>query len=738
MGIDITQASERNKFAPKDPIEICLIWLLEQLGRPMSAAALRASVARLPGPWSMEEAVEALESFGFRCAVKNTFLSDLDSLHTPAILIMDEGSIVATSPKTEDHGPLQLAPRRSERVVDLDLRLLSSNYSGQAIHIYSPIKMVTDSKTHQGRFGHWFFGPLWQSKFVYFQVSIAAFLTNIFALATSGFSMIVYDRVMPNSAMETLIALLVGVFIIFVSDFVIRTIRAYFLDVAGAQADIVIADTLFEQIIDMELSARTEPIGSVANQLREFESLRDFMTSATLTTLIDIPFAILFIFVIWSVGGPLVYVPLLAIPVIIGATLAVQPSIRKLTQTSYEDGQTKQSVAIETLQGIETIKAIGAGSMMRKRWQDVIAHQSTIGLKTRLLAQFASNMSNLANQFVWVGTVTMGVYLTQSGSIGSGAIVACSMLSGRAIAPMAQLSQLLTRLNQAIASYRSLSKLMMQPREHREQAGYINRPQWQGAIEFRDVSFNYPGQTQGGLQNISFKIEAGESVALVGKVGSGKTTIAKLLVGLYKPDTGAILIDGVDTRQIDPADLRRNMGVVMQESWLFSGTVKQNIAVGAFNPTDDEILEASELGGVHEFISVHPEGYGFKLKEKGEGLSGGQKQTINIARALVGKPPILIMDEPTSAMDMVKEKTLIDNFKTKLLNQTIFVITHRTSIIELATRVIVIEGGKLIAQGPKSDFIKANEEAQAQPAPAPPRPVNPMTPPQTNLSNRVA
>jgi ATP-binding cassette subfamily C protein LapB len=252
------------------------------------------------------------------------------------------------------------------------------------------------------------------------------------------------------------------------------------------------------------------------------------------------------------------------------------------------------------------------------------------------------------------------------------------------------------------------------------------------------VSFNYPGQTQGGLQNISFKIEAGESVALVGKVGSGKTTIAKLLVGLYKPDTGAILIDGVDTRQIDPADLRRNMGVVMQESWLFSGTVKQNIAVGAFNPTDEEILEASELGGVHEFISVHPEGYGFKLKEKGEGLSGGQKQTINIARALVGKPPILIMDEPTSAMDMVKEKTLIDNFKTKLLNQTIFVITHRTSIIDLATRVLVIDAGKLVAQGPKSDFLKANEQAQAQPAPTAPRPINPMTPPQSNLSNRVA
>jgi ATP-binding cassette subfamily C protein LapB len=380
--------------------------------------------------------------------------------------------------------------------------------------------------------------------------------------------------------------------------------------------------------------------------------------------------------------------------------------LRKLTQSNYEDGQTKNSVAIETLQGIETIKAIGAGSMMRKRWQDVIAHQSAIGLKTRLLSQFASNMSNFSNQLVWVGTVTLGVYLTQSGAIGSGAIIACSMLSGRAVAPLAQLSQLLTKLNSAMASYKNLAALMKQPREHKSKAAYLNRSVWQGSIEFRDVSFNYPGQTQGGLQNISFKIEAGEKVAIVGKVGSGKTTLAKLLVGLYKPDSGAILVDGIDIRQIDPADLRRNIGVVMQESWLFSGTVKQNIAVGGNNPSDEEILEASTLSGVHEYISKHPDGYAYKLKEKGEGLSGGQRQAINIARALVGKPPILLMDEPTSAMDLTNESELIANLKNQLVSQTILIITHRTSILELASRVVVIDQGKIVAQGPKSDFLR--------------------------------
>ena len=709
----MAELGRAEEFAPKDPIETCVLWLLEGLDKPMSAAALRASVARLPGPWTFEEAIEALESFGLRCRERSVSLSDLLSTHKSSIFLSEGAVVAAIQPKTEAHPAQLFVPTRNLRPTPLSVEALAMIYGGMVIEIEAELKIGTEDDNQKGRFGHWFFGPLLASKFVYFQVMMAALLTNIFALATSGFSMIVYDRVMPNGAMETLVALLVGVFIIFISDFVIRSLRSYFLDVAGAQADMVIADTLFEQVIDMELAARTSPTGSVANSLREFESLRDFLTSATLTTLIDLPFAVLFLFVIWTIGGPLVYVPLAAIPLIIGSTLLIQPSLRKLTQSNYEDGQTKNSVAIETLQGIETIKAIGAGSMMRKRWQDVISHQSTIGLKTRVLSQFSSNLSNFANQLVWVGTVTLGVYLTQTGAIGSGAIVACSMLSGRSIAPLAQLSQLLTRMNTALASYRNLSALMSQPREHKNKAAYLNRPVWQGSIEFRDVSFNYPGQSQGGLQNISFKIEAGEKVAIVGKVGSGKTTLAKLLVGLYKPSSGAILVDGIDIRQIDPADLRRNIGVVMQESWLFSGTVKQNIAVGGNNPTDEEILQAAMVSGVHEFISEHPDGYAYKLKEKGEGLSGGQRQTINIARALVGRPPILLMDEPTSAMDLGHESELIAKLKNQLINQTILIITHRTSILELATRVLVLDQGKIVAQGPKSDFMRNQPPQQA-------------------------
>ena len=722
MAIDITPAGERQKQEERDPTELCILWVLQNFDKPMSAASLRARVARMPGPWTFDEAVEAIESLGVRCEVQKLTLNQVLALRAPVMMRTEQGFTAAIWPANEEHPALVFAPETDERPTECTPQALANLYTGHLVVLSEPLSLAGDeTQTHRGRYGHWFFGPLYASKHLYIQVALAALLTNVFALATSGFSMIVYDRVMPNGAMETLVALLIGVFVIFVSDFLIRSLRSYFLDVAGAQADMVIADTLFEQVIDMELKARKGPIGSIANSLREFENLREFMTSATLTTLIDIPFAILFLIVIWSIGGPLVLVPLMAIPLVVGASLLIQPRMRQLTQTSYEDGQTKHSVAIETLQGIETIKAIGAGSVMRRRWQDVIAHQSAIGLKTRMLAQFAGNMSNLSNQLVWVGTVTMGVYLTQSGQIGSGAIVACSMLSGRCIAPLAQLSQLLTRINQSIASYKSLSALMQQPREHKQNQAYLSRNVWQGSIEFRNVCFNYPEQVENGLQNITFKIEPGERVAVVGKVGSGKSTLAKLMLGLYQPDSGSILIDGVDSRQLDPADLRRNVGTVMQDVWLMTGSVKQNIAIGGVNPSDEEILQASQLAGVHDFISQHPDGYGLRLKERGEGLSGGQKQAITIARALVGRPPIVLLDEPTSAMDLPGAKALIERLKSELINQTIVVITHRSSIIELIDRVLVLDQGRLVAQGPKSDFLKpkpastAQESARAEP-----------------------
>lgn len=671
----------------------------------MSKEALRSRVAKVPGPWSVQEVCEAAESLGLRAEHESFNQKDgklrVDS--TPTLLKLADGTVLLLTQRQADDQ--WTAYQGGVGTVQFVAEQWRGRLSGEMIHFSRPAQIYDEDDVPQGRYGHWFWGPLSQAKGLYVQVGIAALLTNVFALTTSMFSMIVYDRVIPNNAVDTLIALLVGVLLVFVSDFVIRTLRGYFLDVAGARADAVIGDSLFDQILDMQMKARRGSTGSVANVLKEFESLREFLTSATLTTLIDIPFAILFLIVIYAIGGPMLWVPLLAMPLMLGAGLIIQPKMRQLMQTTFEDGHRKQTILVETLSGLETIKALGAGAIMRRRWQNAVAHQSEIGLKSRMLSQFATNTANLAQQMVQVGVITMGFFLVTEGRLGFGAIIACTLLAGRAISPLAQLSQLLSRANQSLASYRALKQLMSQPREHAHDTEFVSRADFKGKIEFRGVSFSYPGAATAALENVSFTIEAGEQVAILGRIGSGKTTIAKLILGLYAPDQGAVLIDGVDVRQIDPADLRQHMGVVLQDTWLMSGTVRQNIALGLDQATDSQVLLAASVAGVEDFLAQHPQGYGLKVGERGEGLSGGQRQAISIARSLVASPPMLIMDEPTSSMDQSAEQTLVERLRPVIAGKTFVVITHKSSMVGLVSKVIVLDKGKLVKLGPVSDVL---------------------------------
>lgn len=726
--IDPNQASER--FSP-DPYEACLLRVLAAHDKPISRASLRSQVIRLDRPWTQADFVEALSSQGFQVReqrIQTTTIgaSQLPALVTlradqrPGLLLAGLDGVVMLFDPASGGGGAAAEVSRSE------LGTLIANDT--VLTISAPLRMPSDqSEVPRGRFGHWFWGPLSTARSLYVQVGLAALLTNVFALATSIFTMIVYDRVLPNNAIDSLIALVVGVSIVFVSDFVIRTLRGYFLDVAGARADMAIADSLFDHVLDLEMRARRGSTGSLANVMKEFESVREFLTSATLTTVIDIPFALLFVGVIWMIGGPIVYVPLIIIPAMLLVGIALQPAMRRLVQTGYEDGQTKHAVLVESIAGLETIKSLGAGPVMRARWQKAIAHQARVGLKTRFLAQFAGNFANFASQASQVAVVSVGVFLVAKGQIGMGAIIACSILAGRAIAPLAQLAQLLTRANQSYASYKALAKLMTEPREHAPSRNVMPRDVLDGSIELRQVSFRYPQQQAGGLNGVSLKIAPGERVAVVGRVGSGKTTLAKLLLGLYSPTDGAILVGGSDVRQLDPADLRRNIGAVMQDIWLMTGTVRQNIALGAHHPSDERVVEVAQIAGVHDFISVHPDGYNLKLGERGEGLSGGQRQAITIARALVGQPPILLLDEPTSAMDINAERQLIERLKNAIGRSTLVVITHKATLLELVDRVIVMEQGKVIADGPR-DKVLGGGGAQGTGSPSGPAPT-PSVPP---------
>jgi ATP-binding cassette subfamily C protein LapB len=698
-----------------DALQACLRAVLAWHEQPISSASLRS---RLGGHsmWSQDTLIEAADSLGYDIEPGriDPALPGLPPL--PAICYTHEGTAVAVLAQESETTALVVNPDISDKPTETTLPELMARLSGETLslarRVMPSVAGDAPSQAATSRHGHWFWGPIVRMRWVYLQVALAALLVNVFALASSVFSMIVYDRVIPNNATDTLIALLIGVSIIFISDFVIRTVRGYFLDLASSKADASIADALFEQVLDARMHTRRGSSGALASTMKEFESIRDFLTSATLTTFIDIPFSILFLVVIWLIGGPMAYVPLIAIPIMLLAGLLVQPQLKKLTQESQQDGHHKHAILVETLSGLETIKSLGAGALMRRRWQEAVVHQSNVGLKSRMLAQLATNVANTSQQFVQVAVVALGAFLVRDGQLGFGAIIACTILSGRAIAPIAQITQLLTRMNQTLVSYRALNQLMLQEREHAHGKVYMSRPDFKGSIEFRNVTFTYPGASKPTLDGVSFQINPGEKVAIVGKVGSGKTTVSKLILGLYQPDSGTVLMDGVDVRQIDPADLRRELGVVLQEVWLIGGTVKQNIALGGQYPTDEEILRAAQIAGVDDFVRQHPEGYGLRLGERGEGLSGGQRQAISIARALLGKPKILLFDEATSAMDMGAESTLLQRLGKEIGDSTFVTITHKASLLQIVNKIIVIDQGRVAMQGTPDQLLRAQQPQQ--------------------------
>jgi ATP-binding cassette subfamily C protein LapB len=463
---------------------------------------------------------------------------------------------------------------------------------------------------------------------------------------------------------------------------------------------------VFDHVIETEMGARKGSVGAVSATMREFESLRDFFTSATMVALVDLPFVVIFIGAIYLLAGPLAVVPAIAVPLVLLIGVAIQPILGRLADRVLSEGQMKQTVLVETLTGIETIKAAGAGRQMRARWAEAIRRQSSYAVRSRAVTQGAINATGFVQQAAQILIVVHGALLVVSGQITSGVLIAAVILTGRALAPLALISQTLTRLHQARSSYRSLDALMQAPGEHPAGRQFLSRPRLSGEISFDGVGFAYPDQQGAALTDVSFDIAPGERVAILGPIGSGKSSVARLLLGLYRPTDGAVLADGIDIRQIDPTDLRRNIGAVLQEPWLLSGTLRENIAFGAVRPRDEEILEAARLAGVEEFAARHPEGYDMRLGERGQGLSGGQRQAVALARALMGDPPILVLDEPTAAMDIRSEAALIARLKSVLGHRTLVLITHRTSLLELVDRVIVIDGGKVVADGPKNLVIR--------------------------------
>jgi ATP-binding cassette subfamily C protein LapB len=554
------------------------------------------------------------------------------------------------------------------------------------------------------RFAPWLMEPMKRNKGIYIKVGLAAALINMFALLTSIFTMVVYDRVLPNNATSSLIALSIGLAIVIVFDFALKTLRAYFVDVAGARIDREVGESVFAQLLAIRLDQKKGSTGALAGVIRELETLRDFFASATLTAVVDVPFIFVTLGVIALIGGWVVTVPLIMIPLVVLVGLITQPAMDRLAAQSMGQGLLKQTVLVETIGGLETVKTSGAAPILTERWLGAVEEHSSTSMRQRLVANIGVTIAGSAQTISYAGVVIVGVGMIAENTLTMGGLIACSILSGRAVAPLGQIATLLSRMTATRTAYRQLNQLMGTRPEGPEGEPLV-LTQTSGRIEFRNVHFRYPGAPEKALEGVTFTLQPGEHVALLGRVGSGKSTIARLLLGLYEPEEGVILLDGTDIRQLDPLDLRRKVGSAMQESILLSGSVRENIVLGRHGIGDDEMIQAAELSGTHQFMGQIANGYDRRLADRGEGLSGGQRQSIAIARALATKPNVLVFDEPTSAMDQQTESGLLDRLDRELKDRTFLVITHRTPLLRLVSRVIILDRGKIIADGPRDQIL---------------------------------
>lgn len=568
------------------------------------------------------------------------------------------------------------------------------------------------AEVRKPRFAQWLAQPMLRNKSVYIKVAIAAAMINMFALIVSLFTMTVYDRVVPNMAISSLVALTIGVAIVLVFDFALRILRAYFVDIAGADIDREIGGSVFDRLMRIRLDLKRGSTGALSGMMRELETLRDFFASASVTALVDVPFIVVTLVFIAVIGGWIVLVPLAIVPLIIGAGYFTQPAMDRLSAKSMNQGLLKQSVLIESIGSLEMVKTSNAAPLLRRRWLSAIDEHADSSLRQRLIGNIAVTIASSGNSIAYVGVVVVGVFLIEARELTTGGLIACSILSGRAVQPLATIAQLLSRLSATRTSYNQIDAMMQLPPEGPVAGGLIPK-RLTGKIEFRGVEFKYPGAAEKSLDGISFTIEPGQKVALLGRVGSGKSTILRLLTGLYEPQEGLVLLDGTDIRQFEPIALRGQLGVAIQDAVLLSGSVRENILLDRAGHGDEEMLRASELSGSHQFMGQVTNGYDLRLADRGEGLSGGQRQSITIARAMVGNPPILLFDEPTSSMDAQTESGLIDRLQTELAGRTMLLVSHRNALLRLVDRIIIVDAGRIVQDGPRDQVLAALSRPRA-------------------------
>ena len=700
----------------KDELLQCLVIFTKLHNNPYSADALTIGLPVKDGEEIELFSLKSSKSLFSRAASRAGFAStlvrkDLDQISPlvlPCILMLRGKKACILQSFSEDKKMANIiTPDLSTGTSTIETSKLKDEYLGYAYYLKREFVPEDTSSTKLIDAGndHWFWGTLKRSKKIYFDVVIASFIINLFVLASPLFTMNVYDRVVPNNAVETLWVLALGVSVVYGIDLFLKFVRSYFLEIAGKKSDIIMSSILFERVMDMKFSNKPKSVGSFASNLKEFDTVRNFFSSASLAAIVDLPFALIFLIVTYFIGSYLVLVPIVIMVAILCYTFFIKDPLQNAIKSTFEASAMKNGILIESLSSLETIKTLGASGHVQWNWEEATGEIANRSIKSKIITTSITTVTSFLVQLNTIAIIVLGVYMIQDTHLTMGGLIAAVMLSSRAIAPMGQVASLAANFEQTKTAYQSLSKIMQMPVERPEGKKFVRRNSFDGKIEFKNVSFTYPDTTKGSLDRINFVIQPGEKVGIIGRNGSGKTTLQKIILGLYAPTEGSVLIDGIDINQIDPADLRRNIGYVPQDVVLFKGTVRENIVQKAPYVDDMQIIKAAKVSGVDEYVNAHPLGFDMPVFERGDGISGGQRQSIAVARAFLLDSPIILLDEPTNSLDNTVESKLKANLKVNTVNKTMILVTHRTSMLDLVDRLIVMDNGKILLDGPRDEVL---------------------------------
>lgn len=696
-----------------DPLLACLVQVAAHFERPTATTVLTAGLPIGEEGLSPEHLVRAAERIGLRADwvrfdVRAPIETDFPAVawlkqDVPVLIVsVDENSQVRIySPVVGSFSTVSV-----EALTPID---------GGDILRFSPYLAGADpnSETPLDVDSNWLLAalrPHWRS---YVEVLFASGFVNLLALVGPLFTMNVYDRVLPNKAISTLWVLAIGAAIALMFDVLLRSARAFLVDHMARQLDIRISSLLIERVMNTTLQANTPTTGITVQRLSEYEFLREFIGSNTIIYFVDFVFAFVFLTVILAVSPYLVIFPVIAIAGLILLGFILQRLIAGEIGRADKSSAHRQSLMVEIVAGLETIKAVRAEGIFLRRWRDITTVATNTTHRIKSYSAFAANLSYLLQNMVPIATIVVGAYLFDLNMITTGGIIAAAMLGSRAVAPLGQIALMLSRVRQAVSAYHSLSAIMKLPDERSDKRMLVARPVERGDVEFRGASFTYAGQTRPVLNGFSIKISPGERVAILGRIGAGKTTIGRLLGRLYELDAGELLIDGVDIRQYHPQEIRAAVNVVAHDTHVFNGSLRQNLRLSKPDATDAELLAVARLSGLADFVQSHPAGFERQAGERGQQLSSGQRQILGLARALLSSGRIIFLDDPTSSMDTATERQFVTRLKEGLSpDQTLIVTTHRNAVLSLVSRIVVIDGGRVVTDGPVEKVMRIlNEKA---------------------------